>query len=143
MPRSRHNPQFNRDTLPSALEQVRIGYMDLSALGGMRRPRPDSPNQGWNNPSFRAYADFMATPEFEQGLEELMSRARDEKACIMCAEAVPWRCHRSLIADALVVRGVKVEHILSEARTNPHTLRSWAHVEGTMITYPRLKEDGG
>jgi uncharacterized protein (DUF488 family) len=136
MPRSRRNPQFNRDTLPDSLRNVGIGYADLPALGGLRRRRPDSPNGGWQNASFQGYADYMLTPEFEAGLNSLLELARGQRAALMCAEAVPWRCHRSLIADALVVRGIPVEHILSEKRTQPHALKPWAKVEGTRITYP-------
>jgi uncharacterized protein (DUF488 family) len=143
MPRSRRNPQFNRDILPAALRAADIGYMDLPALGGLRRRRLDSPNGGWKNASFQGYADYMLTPEFEQGLQELIERARDERAALMCAEAVPWRCHRSLIADALTVRGIPVEHILSEKRTQRHTLKPWARVEGTRITYPPANQKTG
>jgi uncharacterized protein (DUF488 family) len=100
VPRSRHSPQFNRETLPAA-------------LGGLRRPRPDSPNAGWRNESFRGYADYLATPEFAAGLAELLALAREHRVAVMCAEAVPWRCHRSLIADSLLVRGIPVEDILT------------------------------
>ena len=136
MPRSRHNPQFNRDTLPRALGDVGIGYLDMPGLGGLRRSRADSPNMGWRNASFRGYADYMLTPEFEKSVQELLEQVREQSAVLMCAEAVPWRCHRSLIADALVVRGIAVEHILSLSGTQSHVLRSWAQVEGTRITYP-------
>ncbi len=141
MPRSRHNPQFNRDTLPDVLRQAGIGYVDLPGLGGLRRRRPDSPNAGWKNASFQGYADHMLTPEFEQGLQELMERAQGERAVLLCAEAVPWRCHRSLIADALTVRGIPVEHILSVKRSQRHVLKPWAHVEGTRITYPPTDDE--
>ena len=140
MPHSRSNPQFNTDTLPQALRGVDIGYVHLPGLGGLRRPQPDSPNTGWRNRSFQAYADYMLTPEFERSLHELLERARGTRAAVMCADAVPWRCHRSLIADALTVRGIAVEHILSTSRTQPHVLRPWAHVEGTRITYPAPAE---
>jgi uncharacterized protein (DUF488 family) len=141
MPRSRHNPQFNRDTLPTSLREVGINYVDLPGLGGLRRRKPDSPNTGWKNASFQGYADYMLTSEFERSLQELIERARDERAALMCAEAVPWRCHRSLIADALVVRGIPVEHILSVKRTQAHVLKPWARVEGTRITYPPTDEE--
>jgi uncharacterized protein (DUF488 family) len=140
MPRSRSNPQFNTDTLPQALRGVGIGYVHLPGLGGLRRPQPDSPNTGWQNRSFQAYADYMLTPEFERSLHELLERAREERAAVMCAEVVPWRCHRSLIADALTVRGIAVEHILGTSRTQPHVLRPWARVDGTRITYPAPAE---
>ncbi len=141
MPGSRRHPQFGRDTLPRALRQAGIGYVHMPGLGGLRRRRPDSPNTGWENASFQGYADYMLTPEFEQSLQELLERAGRERAALMCAEAVPWRCHRSLIADALVVRGVAVEHILGASRTQRHVLRPWARVQGVRITYPP-PEDG-
>lgn len=143
MPRSRRNPQFNCDALPQSLREVGIGYALIPALGGLRRRDPDSPNTGWRNASFQAYADYMLTPAFEEGLQELLDRARDQTAALMCAEAVPWRCHRSLIADALVVRGVPVVDVLGASRAQPHALRSWAHVEGTRITYPPQADEQG
>jgi uncharacterized protein (DUF488 family) len=143
MPRSRRSPHFNRDTLPASLRETGIGYVDLPGLGGLRRRKPDSPNAGWKNASFQGYADYMLTPEFERALQELIERARGERAALLCAEAVPWRCHRSLIADALTVRGIPVEHILSEKRTQPHRLREFARVEGTRITYPPTDEEAG
>jgi uncharacterized protein (DUF488 family) len=136
VPRSRRNPQFNRETLPEALRLRGIAYVPLPALGGLRHPRSDSPNTGWHNASFRGFADYMATPEFAAGLAELMRLAAEQRTAIMCAEAVPWRCHRSLIADALLVRGVTVEHILSESRCAPHRLTPWARAQGTELTYP-------
>ena len=136
IPRSRHNPQFNRETLPEALRLNGIAYSHMAALGGLRHARPDSPNTGWHNASFRGFADYMQTPEFEAGLEQLMQLAARERTAILCAEAVPWRCHRSLIADALIVRGVQVEHIMSESRTQPHLLTPFAKVSGNRITYP-------
>jgi endonuclease III len=136
MPRSRGNPQFNLDTLPQDLQGAGIGYVHLPGLGGLRRRQPDSPNTAWQNASFQGYADYMLTPEFEHSLHDLLGRARGQRTALMCAEAVPWRCHRSLIADALAVRGIAVEHILSAARTQPHHLRPWACVQGTRITYP-------
>ena len=136
VPRSRHNPQFNRDILPTSLATVRIAYTHLPGLGGLRRPKPDSINTGWINASFRGYADYMQTPEFEASLERLIEIARKERVAIMCAEAVPWRCHRSLIADALVVREIPTEHILSETRRDSHTLRPFVKRSGIRITYP-------
>ena len=136
MPRSLRNPQFNRDSLPNALRGRGIGYTDLPALGGLRRRKPDSPNGGWRNASFQGYADYMLTPEFEAGLQELLDLARGQRPALMCAEAVPWRCHRSLIADALTVRGITVDHIMSKSRADRHALKPWAKVEGTRITYP-------
>jgi uncharacterized protein (DUF488 family) len=139
---SRRNPQFGRDTLAEVLRQAGIGYVHMPGLGGMRRRRPDSPNTGWENASFQGYADYMLTPEFQRSLQELLERVGGERAALMCAEAVPWRCHRSLIADALVVNGVSVEHILSASRNQPHILRPWARVQGTRITYPPPADDG-
>ena len=136
IPRSRHNPQFNRDTLPQTLRQSGIGYMHLPELGGLRHAQHDSPNMGWRNTSFRGYADYMQTPGFEVGLDTLMTAAEREPIVVMCAEAVPWRCHRSLIADALSIRRIPVEHILSATRTQPHVLTPFAQVHGTRITYP-------
>jgi uncharacterized protein (DUF488 family) len=136
MPRSRRNPQFSCDILPQTLGKAAIGYVHFPGLGGLRRPQPDSPNSGWKNASFQGYSDYMATPEFEKALQDLLKRAAGRRAALMCAEAVPWRCHRSLIADALVVRGIAVEHIFSSARTRPHALHSWACVRDTRITYP-------
>jgi uncharacterized protein (DUF488 family) len=136
VPRSRHNPQFNQDALPKALRRAGIGYTHMPELGGLRRARRDSPNTGWHNASFRGFADYMQTPEFETGLDELIKSAARTQVAIMCAEAVPWRCHRSLIADALTVRGIQVEHIMSATRTQPHSLTPFAKVKGTHITYP-------
>jgi uncharacterized protein (DUF488 family) len=143
MPGSRRNPQFGRDNFPQALQQAGIGYVHMPGLGGLRRRRSDSPNTGWKNASFQGYADYMLTPEFESSLQELLERAGEEQVALTCAEAVPWRCHRSLVADALVARGVTVEHILGASRTQAHTLRPWARVQGTRIIYPPPAEDGG
>jgi len=135
VPRSRHNPQFNRDTLPGRLAAAGIAYVHLPALGGLRHPRRDSINTGWRNASFRGFADYMQTPEFEAALAGLVEIARERRVAIMCAETVPWRCHRSLIADALAARGAEVEHILGEGRRR-HRLTPFAKVEGTRVTYP-------
>ena len=136
IPRSRRNPQFNGETLAEALHGRRIHYTHLAALGGLRQARKDSLNTGWQNASFRGFADYMQTAEFEKGIEKLVNLAEKEQVAIMCAEAVPWRCHRSLIADALVARGIAVHHITSLTRAEPHRLTSFARVEGTDITYP-------
>ncbi len=136
IPRSRHNPQFNRDTLPKLLRHAGIAYTHMKELGGLRHARPDSPNMGWNNLSFRGFADYMQTPEFQTGLETLIQAAEHEQIAIMCAEAVPWRCHRSLIGDALTARGFPVEDIMSATRTQPHSLTSFAKIEGEQVTYP-------
>ena len=136
VPRSRHNPQFNRDTLPDALQTAGIGYIHLPGLGGLRHTRADSPNLAWRNASFRGYADYMQTDAFAKNLEQLIELAKQEHIALMCAEAVPWRCHRSLIADALTVRGIPVEDIMSATHRQPHTLTPWARVDGSRITYP-------
>lgn len=143
MPRSRANPQFNIDSLPAALRQVGIDYVHAPGLGGLRSrvKNPKSPNTGWRNESFRAYADYMQTPEFEKSLDEMARRTASSVPALMCAEAVPWRCHRSLIADALIVRGVDVEDIIGASKASPHTLKPWAKVEGTRITYPPEEEE--
>src|SRR5262249_16015182 len=136
VPRSRHNPQFNADALASALAENNIEYVPLRALGGLRQPRKDSPNTGWHNGGFRGYADYMQTQSFPEGLEQLIEISRSRRTAIMCAEAVPWRCHRSLVADALVARGVLAIEIISQTTWHPHVLTSFAYVEGTDITYP-------
>lgn len=136
VPRSRHNPQFNRDTLPASLKAAGIGYAHMAELGGLRHTTKDSINMGWRNASFRGYADYMQTPEFRKALDELISLAHQNQIALMCAEAVPWRCHRSLIADALLVRGIRSEDIQSETRCLVHTLTPFAKVHGARITYP-------
>ncbi len=140
IPRSGHNPQFSREDLARALHNRRIHYRHLPALGGLRHPRRDSANTAWRNASFRGYADYMQTPEFAQALDLLIELGQQEPTAVMCAEAVPWRCHRSLIADALLVRGIDVLEIASATRTTPLTLHSWAHVEGTTVSYPGEQE---
>ncbi len=136
VPRSRRNPQFNREVLPETLEPAGIDYVHLAKLGGLRKARPDSTNTGWENLSFRGYADYMQTEPFRSGLDELIELASQKRTAIMCAEAVPWRCHRSLIADALVARGISVEHILSSTRRRPHSLTSFARVAAGQVSYP-------
>ena len=138
IPRSRHNPQFDRKILSTKLRAARIGYVHLQKLGGLRHPRRDSPNMGWRNSSFRGFADYMQTSEFEAGLERLMKLAVQKRCAVMCAEAVPWRCHRSLIADALTVRGLRVDDIMSLKRSQVHSLTPFAHVRGHHITYPMV-----
>ena len=136
VPRSRHNPQFNLDSLPDSLTAVDIHYTHMSHLGGLRKTHVDSPNTGWRNLSFRGYADYMQTPEFEHGVKQVIKLAMQERCVLMCAEAVPWRCHRSLIADALTVRGVRVEDIIAAKDRKLHILTSWAKIDGLAITYP-------
>src|SRR4051795_13514773 len=136
IPRSRHNPQFNRDQLSPALHRARIHYRHMPGLGGLRRARPDSINTGWRNASFRGYADYMQTPAFDESLCRCIDLATRERVVLMCAEAVPWRCHRSLIADALLVRGIAVDEITSGVRVQRHVLTPWARLRGTELTYP-------
>jgi uncharacterized protein (DUF488 family) len=136
VPRSRHNPQYNKAFLPRSLKKAGLGYVHLPGLGGLRPAKGDSTNVGWRNASFRGFADYMQTPEFAQSLEELIRLANQDRIVLMCAEAVPWRCHRSLIADALLVRGIRTEDIMSAARRQVHTLTPFAKVRGTSITYP-------
>ena len=136
VPRSRHNPQFNRDALPTSLDAAGIAYAHVAGLGGFRHSLPGSVNMGWRNVSFRGYADYMQTPEFAENLAALIEQATRERIVLMCAEAVPWRCHRSLIADALVVRGVCAEEIINATLLQVHKLTPFASVDGAVINYP-------
>ena len=137
VPKSAYNPQFNSDFLEKSLESRGIKYAHLEKLGGLRHARKDSENPGWKNKSFRGFADYMQTPEFEEGLEELVRISDKKKTAIMCAEAVPGRCHRSLVADALVSRGIKVIHILGEGSSREHEMTSFAKAGSKgRITYP-------
>jgi uncharacterized protein (DUF488 family) len=138
IPKSRRNPQFGQDQLPAALEQHGIRYVHLPGLGGLRHARKDSINTGWKNASFRGYADHMQTPAFGESLTQLIELSAAAPAVIMCAEAVPWRCHRSLIGDALTARGIEVEHILSASSRKPHTYTPFARIDGESVTYPGL-----
>ncbi|MBZ5595812.1 MAG: DUF488 domain-containing protein [Acidobacteriia bacterium] len=138
VPRSRTNPQFNRDTLPNSLKDAGIEYLHMAELGGLRHARADSPNSAWRNASFRGYADYMQTPEFAAAIDRLIELGGRKQVAIMCAEAVPWRCHRSLVADALTARGIPVEDIMSGTRRQPHKLTPFARVEGARVWYPGL-----
>ncbi len=138
VPRSRRNPQFNREAMPAALARFGIAYVHLPGLGGLRRPRRDSRNTWWQNAGFRGYADYMETAEFAAEVDGLLARAAERRTAVMCAETVPWRCHRSLLADALLGRGVEVIHILGPGRAAPHTLTAGARVEDGRISYPGL-----
>lgn len=146
-PGSRRYPHFNAEPLAESLGRVGIAYRHYGELGGRRgKSAPGSPNKGWRVEAFNAYADFMATPEFASGLDDLTARARDARAAVMCSEAVPWRCHRRLIADALTVRGWTVLDILSKSKVAPHALTDFARVEGLRLTYPAeplSREDEG
>jgi uncharacterized protein (DUF488 family) len=143
IPGSARNPQFNSEALASALAAAGIAYQHFKGLGGLRRPRKDSGNTAWRNASFRGYADYMQTEEFEENLERLLREARAARVAIMCAEALPWRCHRSLIADALTARGILVEHLMSGPKTAPHELTPWAKVEAQRVSYPATEPGKG
>lgn len=142
VPKSRHNPQFGQDQLAASLEDAGIEYRYLRGLGGLRHPRKDSENAGWRNLSFRGYADYMQTEEFAENVGEVVALGRSKCCALMCAEAVPWRCHRSLVADALLVRGVRVDDIIDARQRRPHKLTPFAHVEGLRITYPAEGPNG-
>jgi len=141
VPRSRRNPQFNRDVLPESVSRSGIAYEHIAALGGLRHARPDSVNTGWRNASFRGYADYMATEQFAGGIERLCELARKTPCAIMCAESVPWRCHRSLVADALTARGIHVMHIMNAGKAVSHSMTPFAHVENGTITYREQPDD--
>jgi uncharacterized protein (DUF488 family) len=136
IPRSRRHPHFNGDALARDLPAAGLAYMAVPGLGGLRTPRARSMNTAWRNPSFRAYADYMQTEEFASHLDALVARAERDAIALMCAEALWWRCHRSLIADALVARGLTVQHIMTADRAERHVLRPWARVEGVRVFYP-------
>ena len=136
VPRSRHNPQFNQNTLATSLDTVQILYTHLPGLGGLRHTRADSPNTGWHNLSFRGYADYMQSSEFADNVDWVAKLARTERCALMCAEAVPWCCHRSMIGDALLVRGIRVEDIIGSKGRKSHVLTAFSRVGGTQITYP-------
>ena len=140
IPRSRHSPQFNSKDLSTSLKNEGFWYIHMPQLGGLRKAKKDSINPGWRNESFRGYADYMQTEQFGEALEELMAFGTNKKVAIMCAEAVPWRCHRSLIADVLVSRGWEVRHIMSEAKADQHQLTSFARVENGQLHYPKPKD---
>lgn len=136
VPKSRHNPQFERSRLEKSLAEAGIEYRYAGSLGGLRRPAEDSINTGWRNASFRAYADYMQSDAFAHAVDELVALASTRRVAIMCAEAVPWRCHRSLIGDALLVRGIPVLDVIGAGAAKPHRLTPFAAVEGTRVTYP-------
>jgi uncharacterized protein (DUF488 family) len=137
IPKSRHNPQFNGPELAHVLRNHHIGYRHQKNLGGLRHAHADSVNTGWHNSSFRGFADYMQTAEFTEGLSTLIDIAHNKTVAIMCAEAVPWRCHRSLIGDALLVHNVNVENIFNATSSKPHSMTPFAKVHGTQITYPQ------
>ena len=141
VPKSRHCPQFNADTLEKSLRQARIRYTHIAKLGGLRHGRKDSINLGWRNASFRGYADYMQTQDFSEGLAELIRIARSRKTAIMCAEAVPWRCHRSLIADAMSVKVWQVRDIMNSTAPAEHRLTPFLKMADGQLTYPALPEE--
>jgi uncharacterized protein (DUF488 family) len=134
--KSRHNPQYSEDALSKSLAEHNISYMRLEGLGGRRHTTKESMNKAWENLSFRGYADYLQTPEFADSINQLIKVAAEKQSVIMCAETLPWRCHRSLIGDALVIRNIAVEDIISEKSCKPHKLTSFAQVNGNTITYP-------
>lgn len=136
IPRSNHNPQFNQDALRASLDALQIAYTHLPGLGGLRHTRLDSPNTGWHNLSFRGYADYMQSSAFDANIQWVADLARTQRCVLMCAEAVPWRCHRSMIGDALLVRGIRVEDIIGSKARKPHVLTAFAQVDGMQVTYP-------
>ena len=136
VPKSRHNPQFGQDQLAASLAAEGITYRYLAGLGGLRKPRKDSINTGWRNTSFRGYADYMQTDEFAENVATVIDLAATQPCALMCAEAVPWRCHRSLVADALLVRGVPVEDIIDGRQSRAHKLTPFAKLEGERLIYP-------
>jgi uncharacterized protein (DUF488 family) len=139
VPRSRHNPQFETNALRTSLSEAGIRYVHMAALGGLRRPRKDSPNTGWHNESFRGFADYMHTAEFQAAFDELQALAQPHVTAIMCAEALPLRCHRSLIADALIVHGWQVLDIMSDKAAIVHKLTPFLKVEDGRILYPPMQ----
>ncbi|MDG6901919.1 MAG: DUF488 domain-containing protein [Nitrososphaerota archaeon] len=142
IPKSRHNPQFNSDSLKISLKEAGMEYVHLKDLGGLRQPLRDSPNTGWRNESFRGFADYMLTEGFAKGLDELVRLGGERNVAIMCAEGNPYRCHRSLVADALTARGIRTIHISSKKSGRLHALTPFAKVDGSRIAYPLGKEEG-
>jgi uncharacterized protein (DUF488 family) len=137
IPRSRHNPQFNEKTLAARLSKAHIGYEHDEELGGLRHAKKNSPNTGWDNASFRGYADYMGTDAFNGALDALIAKAKKKSTAIMCAEAVPWHCHRSMIADALVKKKWDVRHIMSKTSARKHKLTPFARMKKGRIIYPK------
>jgi uncharacterized protein (DUF488 family) len=142
VPKSRHNLQFNSESLRVTLQEAGIDYVHLKELGGLRHPVKDSTNTGWRNLSFCGFADYMQTDEFKRGLDRLISLGRNKRVAVMCAEGNPFRCHRSLVADALMARGVRALYISSWRSGKPHSLTPFAKIDGRRITYPREPDAG-
>jgi uncharacterized protein (DUF488 family) len=134
--KSRHNPQYNEEDLRKSLTQKGIGYIHCSGLGGLRHTTKDSMNTAWHNESFRGYADYMQTAQFQAALQHIIDIIRQKQTVIMCAETLPWRCHRSLIGDALLLHNIAVTDVINEKSSKPHALTSFAKIDGTTITYP-------
>jgi len=140
-PTSRKWPHFDAAALAESLRSAGVDYVGLPHLGGRRRPRPDSPHVAWRDDSFRGFADFMDTPEFAAGLAQLEPLASETPSALLCAEALPWKCHRSLIADALVARGWEARDVLSEKEARPHRIPKFARVEGERVIYDVVLEN--
>ncbi|HET9845076.1 MAG TPA: DUF488 domain-containing protein [Nitrospira sp.] len=136
IPRSRHNPQYDTEALAAHLKKAKLTYRHMPQLGGLKKAKKDSVNAGWKNASFRGYADYMQSEQFRSALEQLMAESREWATAVMCAEAVPWRCHRSLIADALLIRGWVIRHIMTKTKADTHRLTPFAVVAADRITYP-------
>jgi uncharacterized protein (DUF488 family) len=141
IPRSRHNPRFNQDTLDKALQQAGIRYHHCAELGGFRRARKDSVNTAWTSRAFRGFADYMQTPAFSQALTKLIELAEKETVALMCAEGNPYRCHRRLIADALIVQDTRVMHIATRRSATWHTMTPFARIQDRTITYPAEEQE--
>jgi uncharacterized protein (DUF488 family) len=136
LPGSKRTPQFNLEHLQSALPRAGIEYIHMKELGGLRKPGKESINRAWRNDGFRGYADYMQTAEFAAAIERLIALAGGKKSVYVCTEAVFWRCHRQLVSDALLVRGLNVAHVFNARKAEPHKLTGFAHVDGLKITYP-------
>jgi uncharacterized protein (DUF488 family) len=143
MAASRHNPQFNENDLRNSLNRKGIGYIHCEGLGGLRHTTKASINTAWENASFRGYADYMQTTQFKENLDQLIDIIKDKPTAIMCAEALPWRCHRSLIGDALLIMDITVIDIINEKTSKHHLMTSFAKVEKKRIFYPKDNLAGG
>ena len=140
IPKSRYNPQFASEPLEKSLTSAKINYEHMRPLGGLRHTTKDSINLGWRNDSFRGFADYMQTEEFDEAIKNLIEMSEKTRLVIMCAEAVPWRCHRSLVSDALTVRGVEVVHIMGRGKNSVHKITPFAKVEGVRVFYPSIEQ---
>lgn len=154
VPKSRRHPHFSREALERSLPAAGVAYRHFGELGGLRKPRKDSRNIGWRHQGFRGYADYMETEDFERGVDALLAwadnreparsednafhEAHRRRTAVMCAEGVWWRCHRQLIADALVARGIHTCHIVSSSPAKPHKITEFARIVGTRVSYPGL-----